>query len=232
MSFQPFQPEGDVHIHRQNLPHWRQWGGTYFVTARLGDSVPRHVAEKWRADRGRWFREHQLNSAADLADADDELSREYHRQFTARFHQLLDAGHGECLLRVPECGALLMSRIIAGHGMAYHLDAWVIMPNHVHVLIEPAPKQTLGEIVRHWKGGSAFDINRLRGRKGSLWQREAFDHIVRSGEQLHHFRKYIAENPAKARLRGGFVLGFGARAGVCSNHILNGGTDAEGGHEL
>ena len=83
------------------------------------------------------------------------------------------------------------------------------MPNHVHAIVEPANGTLLGEIVRHWKGGSAFDINRALGRSGSLWRRETFDHIVRSEPQLEHFRKYIAENPPKGGLRKGCVLGSG-----------------------
>jgi hypothetical protein len=67
----------------------------------------------------------------------------------------------------------------------------------------------LGEIIRHWKGGSAHDINRLLQRRGALWQREPFDHIVRSEAQLERFRSCIAENPTKARLRSGYVVGHG-----------------------
>ena len=92
---------------------------------------------------------------------------------------------------------------------AYHLDAWCIMPNHLHALIAPLGKVTLGEIVRHWKGGSAFEINRLLGRRGSLWMPEFFDHIVRSEAQLEHYRRYIADNPKKAGLTRGYVCGVG-----------------------
>lgn len=83
------------------------------------------------------------------------------------------------------------------------------MPNHFHVLVEPAEHVTLGEIIRHWKGGSAHDINGCLQRSGCLWQRESFDHIVQSEAQLKHFRKYIAENPQKGGLREGFVVGMG-----------------------
>ena len=96
-----------------------------------------------------------------------------------------------------------MARLLAGHGTAYELDGWCIMPNHLHALVRPGEKVTLGEIVRHWKGGSAHDINRVLGRRGPLWQEEAFDHIVRSEAQLEHFRRYIAANPGKAHLREG-----------------------------
>ena len=86
------------------------------------------------------------------------------------------------------------------------------MPNHIHALIEPDKETTLGEILKSWKGGSAREINVLLGRQGTLWQREPFDHIVRSGEQLEHLRRYIAQNPIKAGLHSGYTLGIGACA--------------------
>ena len=209
MAFEPFRPSGELHVHRQRLPHWRQWGVTYFVTTRLADSVPAGVAREWRDRRDAWLRAHRIASAGELHLLTEAERHEYHREFTAKFHDLLDAGHGECLLARSECADIVIARLTAGHGTAYVLDAWCIMPNHVHAIVEPANGTLLGEIVRHWKGGSAFDINRALGRSGSLWQRETFDHIVRSEPQLEHFRKYIAENPQKGGLRKGYVLGSG-----------------------
>jgi REP element-mobilizing transposase RayT len=71
------------------------------------------------------------------------------------------------------------------------------MPNHLHALIAPE-NQGLGEVLQSWKGGSAFEINRLLGRSGPLWQKEPYDHIVRSEAQFQHYRGYIAESPIKA----------------------------------
>ena len=198
MVFQPFNPNDAFHIHRQNLPHWRQWGTTYFVTSRLGDSVPSKIHVQWRERRDAWLRACGLRSAQDLDKLTEEQRHEYHREFTAKFHDLLDAGHGECHLATPALANLLTARFMTGHGSEYHLDAWVVMPNHIHALVEPAPKSLLGDILKHWKGGSARDINLALGRSGPLWQVEPFDHIVRSEAQLQHFRRYIALNPSKA----------------------------------
>ena len=209
MPFQPFNPSGELHVHRQRLPHWRQSGVTYFVTTRLADSVPAGVAREWRDRRDAWLRAHGIGTAGELRLLTEAERHEYHREFTAKFHDLLDAGHGECLLARAVCADILIARLTAGHGTAYVLDAWCIMPNHVHALVEPAEGTALGEIVRHWKGGSAFDINRALGRSGSLWQRETFDHIVRSEPQREHFRKYIAENPQKGGLHKGYAVGSG-----------------------
>ena len=205
MQFKPFNREAEIHKHEKGkLPHWRQWGVTYFVTTRLADSVPAALRDEWRARRDAWLLKH---GAAAPESLPADLRKEYDREFTAAFHALMDAGHGECLLARRECAEFLIARLRAGHGRAYHLDAWVVMPNHVHVLVAPAEDLPLGEILKSWKGGSAREINALLGRQGTLWQKEPFDHVVRSGAQLEYFRSYIAENPAKAGLRSGFALG-------------------------
>lgn len=220
MAFTPFNSDAELHVHRQNLPHWRQWGTTYFVTSRLADSVPARVAADWRRKRDAWLLARGLNSADELGQLTEAERRDYHREFTARFHTLLDAGHGECVLADPRCAGHLISRLIAGHGTGYQLDAWCIMPNHLHALVEPVKDATLGEIVRHWKGGSAFDIHRTLARRGKLWQPEPFDHIVRSEAQLEHFRRYIAGNPVKAGLREGYVVGFAGDVGGSGKCVM------------
>jgi putative transposase len=210
MAFQPFDPRTETRVHRERLPHWRQWGATYFVTARLADSIPREVAEAWREERDAWLRGIGLEAQEGFSRLDETIREDYHRRFTQRFHDLIDECRGECLLARPECAKLLADRILAGHGGDYRLDAWCLMPNHFHAVVDPAEGRTLGKVLQSWKGGSAREINAALGRKGPLWQRESFDHIVRSEEQLDHFRRYIFENPIKAGLKSGYVLGKGS----------------------
>ena len=220
MSFKPFNPNEAVHNHRKKLPHWRQWGTTYFITSRLADSLPSHVLAEWRKLRDVWLADHGITSAQQLDQLPEDQRHAYQREFTARFHELLDAGHGDCVLADPSHAATLAGKLIAGHGTEYQLDAWVIMPNHLHALLEPSEGVVLGDIVQRWKGGSAWEINRARGTSGKLWQHEPFDHIVRSEAQLNHFRRYIALNPAKAGLKTGFILGVGAESDLSADDVL------------
>jgi REP element-mobilizing transposase RayT len=93
----------------------------------------------------------------------------------------------------------------------YALDEFVIMPNHVHALLQPLGGAKLSDIVAPWKKFSARQINAGLKRRGALWQAEWFDHIVRDRERLEKFRVYILGNPAKAGLRSGeFTLGKGS----------------------
>ncbi|MEX1116985.1 MAG: transposase [Akkermansiaceae bacterium] len=209
MPFTPYKGDESVHRHRLNLPHWRQWGRTYFITTRLADSVPGPVLDRWREQRALWLTHHGLPPDGVPDDLPKTERIAFHREFTARFHELLDAGHGECLLARPPIAEILATQLKSGHGTNYQIDAWVIMPNHIHALVEPLEKHTLGSILQRWKGASARLINQALGRSGSLWQAETFDHIVCSEAQLDHYRRYIVGNPGKASLKDGFVLGRG-----------------------
>src|SRR4029077_7380429 len=89
----------------------------------------------------------------------------------------------------------------------YVLDAFVIMPNHVHVLVQLAKDQVFADVLHSWKSFSAQAINQLLGRTGQLWQEESYDRIVRDWSELVRYRDYIVGNPKKAGLHDGeFVL--------------------------
>ena len=86
-----------------NLPHWTQSGATYFITFRTRDSIPQSVLEEWRRDiKGRYRTFKNSNGkywnkwSANLPEA---LKREYLSLQKGRYFKLLDAHHGECLLR-------------------------------------------------------------------------------------------------------------------------------------
>jgi len=73
------------------------------------------------------------------------------------------------------------------------------MPNHIHLLLTPAT-QALSKTLQLIKGSTAHAINRAIGKTGKLWQPETYGHIVRSEEQFRHYRRYIVDNPIKAKL--------------------------------
>jgi putative transposase len=86
-------------------------------------------------------------------------------------------------------------------GARYELESFVVMPNHVHVLVTPREGEKLSEITHSWKSYTAHKINDHLGRDGTLWQKESYDHLVR--KQFHHYRRYVHANPSKARLSEG-----------------------------
>jgi type I restriction enzyme R subunit len=204
MAFRPLQPDEDVRIHRGNLPHWRQGGVTYFITARLCDSLPQSKLAQWKRERDLWLRNHRSRSTEDIPE---EHRAEYRDRFTKPWHDWLDAGSGSCTLRNPSVRRLLVNRLIE---TTCDLDFWVVMPNHFHALLTPGEAGLAG-VMQRWKGGSAFEINQFLGREGKLWQKEGYDHIVRSEEQFWHYRSYIANNPTRASLATEeYALGVGS----------------------
>jgi REP element-mobilizing transposase RayT len=113
----------------------------------------------------------------------------------------LDAGKfGPLWLADPEFAAYAEYPILRGAELGrFLLHAYVIMPNHVHVLLDPYVP--LAKISGPIKGVSACDINARLGRTGKpLWQDESFDHWIRNAAEFERIRYYIEWNPVHARL--------------------------------
>jgi len=203
VNFEPFDPNAGRGEFRRRLPHWRQGGSTYFVTWRLADSLPPEILRDWLAERQRWLAVHGLSSPEEIGKLAAQDRHEFANHFGTKINDWLDAGHGSCLLAVPPAAEALESVLRHFDGDRYALGEFVVMPNHVHLLVTPAPDWELSALEQAWKGISAKRINALRGATGSIWQHESFDHIVRSGAHLAFYEQYIRENPTKARLKDG-----------------------------
>jgi REP element-mobilizing transposase RayT len=79
----------------------------------------------------------------------------------------------------------------------YRLHSFVVMPNHVHILVTPrVATKWLGPL----KGYTAHEANRILGVSGHFWQDESYDHLARSGAEFERVRKYIQNNPVTAGL--------------------------------
>jgi putative transposase len=80
---------------------------------------------------------------------------------------------------------------------------FVVMPNHVHLLASFPAEDSMLVQCESWKHYTATQINRSLTRHGRFWQQDDFDHLVRNDGQFTFLRRYIAENPEKARLAEG-----------------------------
>jgi REP element-mobilizing transposase RayT len=130
--FQPPKELTRVDRRQRYLPHWEQAGCTYFLTWRMADSVPESVLRPWLEERARFRESHP-------EPWDTATLKTYNTLFTRRMEEWLDAGHGSCALRAPEARAIVERCLRYHQGQRYDLSAWVIMPNHVHVLVKPLP---------------------------------------------------------------------------------------------
>ncbi len=159
------------------LPHIFKDGCSYFLTFCLADVAP------FRAAR----REKLLDSrdAPDLAEQSEP-----------------QPASGACILREPGLAAIVEEVLLNKQSEEYALSAWCVMPNHVHAVVTPLNSTPLSKILQAWKSVSAHRINREIGRKGPVWQRESFDHLVRTAESFGGFVHYTENNPVAAGLTG------------------------------
>jgi REP element-mobilizing transposase RayT len=157
---------------RGYLPHFDSAETTQFVTFRLADSLPRAVAEA-------------------LAKLPDNLAETDHR---------LDGGFGSCWLKQPLVAELVQDALVHFDGQRYRLLAWCIMPNHVHVVVEPISGHILGSIMHTWKSFTAKEANRILGRNGPFWHKDYFDRFIRDEGHLARTIDYVENNPSKAGL--------------------------------
>ncbi|MCX6644774.1 MAG: transposase [bacterium] len=85
-----------------------------------------------------------------------------------------------------------------GFNERYMINAYVIMPDHIHILIQPLQEWTLAKILQGIKGYTSWMINKTQNRKGAFWQPENMDHIIRNNEDWLDKFEYIHQNPVKA----------------------------------
>ncbi len=100
---------------------------------------------------------------------------------------------------------LVLQAILHWHGQRCTIYSAVVLDNHAHMIVLPLPGNTLSDLLHSIKGFTARKINELRGRSGSLWQDENFDHVIRDGAWLTRFTYYVCDNPVKKGLAKSFA---------------------------
>jgi REP element-mobilizing transposase RayT len=195
--FELFDPEADYVIDEGvNLPHWYQPGVTFFVTFRTEDSIPTEVRQFWYAKRTEWLQRHGIsNYELQFPNLPISLRKEFHETFSREYMESLDKGFGACVLARPELSSIVADSLLHFNSSRYHLGNFVVMPNHVHVMVCLLGDTEIVAQCTSWKRFSAREINRELKQKGRFWQEESFDHIVRSPEQFAAIQHYIASNP-------------------------------------
>jgi len=194
-----YEPGAETARNRRNLPHWQQGAKWCVSTWRLADSVPVEISRAWNLEKTQWLLEHP-------EPWDEDTEAEYHRLFSARLENWLNKGTGSCVLRDLENARIVYGALNHFNGTRYNLAAYVVMPNHVHVLFRPMPGFDISSLAHSWKSFTANMINRRMGKQGTLWQAESWDRLIRNERHFYMSREYIRNNPAMAGLSDGFVL--------------------------
>jgi REP element-mobilizing transposase RayT len=100
---------------------------------------------------------------------------------------------------------LVIKHCLHDQGIKLQVHGMVVMPDHVHIIFTPLDDALgnpfgLAEIMHAIKGTSAHSINRALNRRGHVWQREFFDHVLRSDEKIREKVEYICDNPVRKGL--------------------------------
>lgn len=107
---------------------------------------------------------------------------------------------GSGVLARPEVAQIVEDAICFKRGERHLLHAWCILLNHVHLVTTLLPPQELSELMHSIKSFSSLEINKLLSRNGPLWERESFDHMIRSPDQFGAICSYVEQNPVTAGL--------------------------------
>jgi REP-associated tyrosine transposase len=196
-------------FYRHRLPHWQPPGAIIFITYRLFGSLPAQTLARLAEEKQRLSKE--LPRAG-------EPQRERALRDGKRLFALLDDA-----LDTPQSGPkwltdnavaeILIENLFHHAGQLFRLWAFVVMPNHVHLLIEPLTISkdfgsesndddfvAISRITHALKSYTAKRANLVLNRKGTFWQEESFDHWVRDEKEFARIVAYIENNPTKAGL--------------------------------
>ena len=161
--------------YRRRLPHWFPPGKDVFITWRLRGSLPRQVPPpQTKASPGAAF---------------------------VHYDRILDRAHaGPLWLKDPRVAECVLAALSEAHcRQKCQLAAYVLMANHVHVLL--APIEPLETLIQQIKGATARRANVILSRTGRrFWQNESFDHWVRNPAEWQKIKSYIEGNPVTAGL--------------------------------
>lgn len=167
-------------------PHADFPGLVQMISYRLADSIPNEVLSRTRDELRSVPRQRQ------------EVEKR------KRIERWLDLGHGCCALRQPAVAESVVETWQLFSGERYDLIAWVVMPNHVHVMIRTHEGNPLGKTVQSWKSYTGRRMAELGlgapRNETSVWQRDYWDRIIRDEKHLLTAVEYIHGNPVKAGL--------------------------------
>lgn len=165
---------------RGYLPHFDVHLAIQFVTFRLADSMPQELLKKWK------------NDLDEGTITDVELRK--------RIEAYLDHGYGSCSLRDRRIARVVRETLLKWNSKKYELIAWVIMPNHVHILIGLLAEHSLSDIMHSIKSFTAHEANKILKRTGRYWSVESYDRYIRDARHFDNTVRYVVENPVKAGL--------------------------------
>ena len=186
-------------FYQRHLPHYQPPGATLFITFRLAGSLPQDILQRLETETRLKTSEIEI-----IQDPSVRKQAAYtaQKQLFAKWDAESDSIQpGPDWLANPVVAKMLCEALHFRDGRVYSLEAYSIMPNHVHLVIEPLPAETgvhpISKIMQSLKGYTARQANRILGRQGDFWQHESYDHVVRDNAEFTRIVNYVLENPLR-----------------------------------
>lgn len=176
-----------VDIWGHKMPHWFQAHKTMFITFRLADSLPHHIIEEFLADRAVMREE--------LKVIGNKSRKFYEELMEHKMESWLNNGHGNCILGNANVRQIVVGALRHYNFKEYLLHSFIIMPNHLHILLSPLTEKPINTVIGRIKGFTSFKIKKLLGIDSEIWQQGMFDRIVRSDDEFKKYVDYIRNNP-------------------------------------
>lgn len=189
-------------FYQRNLPHYQPAGATLFITFRLAGSLPIRLIKSLNEEMKR-----QESELSKITDTDLRKESVYiaQKKVFGKWDMALDVmEESPKWLANPEIAQLIVNSIHYRDGKEYILDAYCIMPNHVHLVFTPMEQDghyiSISEIMHSLKGYTARYANQILGRQGDFWHHESYDHVIRDHKEYERVVNYVLENPTRAGL--------------------------------
>jgi REP element-mobilizing transposase RayT len=198
-------------FYHRRLPHWQPPGAVIFITYRLFGTLPKQVLLRLAEEKLRLEKEPPRAGESRR----DRALREGKRLFALADQALDSARTGPQWLCHDDIAGIVIENLFHHSGYLYRLWAFLVMPNHVHLLIEPLLSPVpcefghdpadgsfvaLSQITHALKSYTAKRANKVLHQEGTFWQEESYDHWVRSEKEFSRVVQYIENNPVKAGL--------------------------------
>ncbi|HKI47404.1 MAG TPA: transposase [Balneolales bacterium] len=190
--------------YRRHLPHWQPGNATYFITFRLAGSLPSSATTRLK------HKKIELQNRLSENKLNSKLSSNIQTKIIRAYEDILDSkGGGPHWLARKDIAEIFKESIEYRNHKKYDLIAYCIMPNHVHMILKllvhnlndgEFTDYPLTRILQDLKSYTGLIANRRLNRKGSFWQSESYDHVVRDYNELERVIIYTLNNPVKAGL--------------------------------
>jgi carbamoyl-phosphate synthase large subunit len=166
----------------------------YFATMHLRDALPDHIREEWQSEQER------LQGMVASGSLGETERKQFGTLLEQWFDKFLDAGEGSALFLDDHLAKIVDETLRQYDAARYRLHAWVIMPNHIHAVIEPAEGYRLAEVLQLWRSTIDKRVGGARGKEDALWEPEFYSSRIGSQEDYERYVAATLDDPGDSGL--------------------------------